>query len=257
MLTNERLAEIRRRAEEATPPPWYVVFLDDDHAMNMTAVATVPDDGTHARWPEFDHEAIVAATLVQQPRYVDIEDGRWDENAAFIAHARTDIPDLLVALDAAKAEVTRLTVEQDALAGRVAVLTEAGERMAESIARIGLRACSADCDHSLCVPARAAAAWRALLAGGVAPGSPEREWRFGDHAVVTRRTADGYRADCSCGWEYENTSPALVLRALQKHSEVAGAPPTGDGDWCRGCGADRPCESVEACERGAAERSLR
>jgi hypothetical protein len=28
---------------------------------------------------------LIAATLVQEPRYVDCADGRWDENAAFIA----------------------------------------------------------------------------------------------------------------------------------------------------------------------------
>jgi hypothetical protein len=38
---------------------------------------------------------------VQQPRYVDLADGRWDENARFIAHARSDIPRLV-------AEIRRL-----------------------------------------------------------------------------------------------------------------------------------------------------
>ena len=36
-----------------------------------------------------------AATLVQQPRYVDHEGGRWDEDANFIAHASEDIPRLI------------------------------------------------------------------------------------------------------------------------------------------------------------------
>ena len=38
---------------------------------------------------------MVAATLVQQPRYVDHEGGRWDEDANFIANAREDIPRLI------------------------------------------------------------------------------------------------------------------------------------------------------------------
>jgi uncharacterized protein YbjT (DUF2867 family) len=41
------------------------------------------------------------ATLVQQTRYIDIADERWDANAAFIAAARTVVPRLL-------AEITRL-----------------------------------------------------------------------------------------------------------------------------------------------------
>ena len=44
---------------------------------------------------------MIAATLVQQPRYVDIADERWDVNATFIAAARTAVPRLL-------AEITRL-----------------------------------------------------------------------------------------------------------------------------------------------------
>ncbi|MEV0374509.1 hypothetical protein AB0I10_32785 [Streptomyces sp. NPDC050636] len=44
---------------------------------------------------------MVAATLIQHPRYIDVADERWDENAEFIAHAREDVPRLL-------AEITRL-----------------------------------------------------------------------------------------------------------------------------------------------------
>ncbi|MGI8328666.1 hypothetical protein ACRYCC_01805 [Actinomadura scrupuli] len=43
----------------------------------------------------------MAATLVQHPRYVDVADERWDENAHFIANARQDIPRLI-------AEIKRL-----------------------------------------------------------------------------------------------------------------------------------------------------
>ncbi|WP_372409554.1 hypothetical protein [Streptomyces luteireticuli] len=69
--------------------------------MNLVAVSTAPDTGLGERWPEFDHHEIVAATLVQQPRYVDVVDERWDENAHFIAGAREDIPRLI-------AEIQRL-----------------------------------------------------------------------------------------------------------------------------------------------------
>jgi hypothetical protein len=95
-LTEDELNRIRQLAGAATPGPWYVRMLDDDYAAGFVAVSTSPDTGRDERWPRFDHGSIVAATLVQNPeRYVDIADGRWDENAAFIAAAREAVPRLL------------------------------------------------------------------------------------------------------------------------------------------------------------------
>lgn len=95
------LAEIADLAARATPGPWHVRLLDDEHAMNLVAISTEPETGLGERWPGFDHATMIAATLIQQPRYVDIADERWDDNAAFIAAARTAVPRLL-------AEITRL-----------------------------------------------------------------------------------------------------------------------------------------------------
>jgi hypothetical protein len=101
-MTDVELDEIARRADAATSGPWHVRFLDDDYAANLVAVSTTPDTGRGEWWPNFDHATIVAATLIQHPhRYVDVADARWDENAAFIAHARSDIPRLI-------AEIRRL-----------------------------------------------------------------------------------------------------------------------------------------------------
>ncbi|MFF4696444.1 hypothetical protein [Streptomyces chattanoogensis] len=94
-LSDEELAEIEERAHAATPGPWHVRQLDDGHAMSLVAISTVPDCGHGERRPGFDHRTMVAATLVQQPRYVDVADERWDENAHFIASARQDIPRLV------------------------------------------------------------------------------------------------------------------------------------------------------------------
>ncbi|MFF7679061.1 hypothetical protein [Actinacidiphila glaucinigra] len=94
-LSDQELDDLEELAHAATPGPWFVRFLDDDHAMNLVAVSTVPDNGASERWPRFDHQEIVAATLVQQPRYVDIADERWDENARFIAAARESVPRLV------------------------------------------------------------------------------------------------------------------------------------------------------------------
>jgi hypothetical protein len=74
--------------------------------MNLVTVSTHADTGLGERWPDFEQWTIVAATLVQEPRYVDIEDDRWDQNARFIAQSRTDIPRLI-------AEVRRLRWQLD------------------------------------------------------------------------------------------------------------------------------------------------
>ena len=100
-LTDEELDELDELARAATPGPWFVRNLDDVDAMSLVAVSTLPDAGLGERWPGFDHREIVAATLIQQPRYVDAADERWDENAHFIAAARDNTPRLV-------AEVRRL-----------------------------------------------------------------------------------------------------------------------------------------------------
>ncbi|MEV5955886.1 hypothetical protein AB0M11_19295 [Streptomyces sp. NPDC051987] len=89
------LDEIEAMCAVATPGPWFVRHLDDRHAMNLLAVSTVADTGRGERWPRFDHGELIAATLVQEPRYVDCADERWDENAAFIAMARDAVPRLV------------------------------------------------------------------------------------------------------------------------------------------------------------------
>ncbi|MGW5688385.1 hypothetical protein [Nonomuraea sp. NPDC003754] len=101
-IGDSELQEIESRAQAATPGPWYVRFLDDDAAANLVAISTMPDAGGGERWPAWNGSEMVAATLVQFPRpYVAGPDDRWDENATFIAHARSDVPRLL-------AEIRRL-----------------------------------------------------------------------------------------------------------------------------------------------------
>lgn len=101
-----RLAQIRARLEDATPGPWYINQLDDEWSMSFVGVGTSPDDGT-GDYAHHCYETLVAATLVQQPRYVDHADGRWDENAALIANAPDDLAWLLAELDAATARAKR------------------------------------------------------------------------------------------------------------------------------------------------------
>ncbi|MFF8961093.1 hypothetical protein [Streptomyces sp. NPDC014894] len=94
-MRSDEIEEIEELCAAATPGPWFVRTLDDESAMGLVAISTVPDTGLSERWPEFDHGEIVAATLVQRPRYVDVADECWDENAAFIAMARESIPRLV------------------------------------------------------------------------------------------------------------------------------------------------------------------
>ncbi|NIH87691.1 hypothetical protein [Amycolatopsis granulosa] len=100
-LSDADLDAIEERVSAATPGPWYFHLLDDDWSMSLVAVSTVPDSEHTGGRAEFDPGTVVAGTLVQHPRYVDVADQRWDENAQFIAAARTDVPRLL-------AEVRRL-----------------------------------------------------------------------------------------------------------------------------------------------------
>jgi hypothetical protein len=82
-------------ARNATPTPWYVRHLDDSDAMNLIAISSSPDTGKGERFPRFNSNELVAATLIQAPRYVDIADGKWEENAAYIAAAANFLPLLI------------------------------------------------------------------------------------------------------------------------------------------------------------------
>lgn len=83
-MTPEQRAEIRARAEAATEGGWGF------DGLNGNGSYYVVSDG---------HEYVVA-------------DGLIEEDAVFIAHARTDVPALLDALDAAEAAVERLQEER-------------------------------------------------------------------------------------------------------------------------------------------------
>ena len=104
-FSHQELENLLELARKATARPWYVRSLDDSHAMNMIAISTTPDTGRGERWPDFNHNEIVAATLVQEPRYVDVGDGRWSENAAYIVAAANALPSLIEELLALRRKV--------------------------------------------------------------------------------------------------------------------------------------------------------
>ena len=98
-MTNE---ELQALCDAATKGPWYAHNPDDEMHMNAYVVSTSPVEpcvDTDERIN--DHAIIVAITLLQTPRVACTSDGRYEQNAAFIAAARTELPRLL-------AEVARL-----------------------------------------------------------------------------------------------------------------------------------------------------
>lgn len=125
-------------------------------------------------------------------------------------------------------------------------------------------------------------AWEYALAGAVVVGTPTLYGPTINNAILGRfgllaNTADewesalrwfiekpGERAWCQRRFS-QHVERDLSLRAnlhrwADAYREIvasAGRPGEEHLNWCRGCGADRPCESVTACEQGAAERSVK
>lgn len=94
-MTEERLAAIKARAEAATPGPWHHVLA--------AIVGTTP-------CPDDDNTTCICNTDWGNSTNIQ-------PNAAFIAHAREDVPALLE-------EVERLRAREEWLAGQVAVHSE-------------------------------------------------------------------------------------------------------------------------------------
>lgn len=98
LLTDSELRDLLEMSKRATPTPWHVRLLDDAEAMTLISISTRPGTGNQERWPDFNATEIVAATLIQSPRYVDVNDSRWQENAEYIAAAATFLPSLVAEL---------------------------------------------------------------------------------------------------------------------------------------------------------------
>lgn len=108
-LTPARLSEIRARAEAATPGPW------DAEDLPMTEVEPCPrhDDGNYGI------QFCGCKTDAQKESIA--------EDAAFIAAARQDVPDLLDELESALASERAKTAAAEATIARVLVIAETYE----------------------------------------------------------------------------------------------------------------------------------
>jgi hypothetical protein len=95
MLTQKQIDEIRARCEAATEGPWWWPFGSE--ALLVEKCGYYCDE----KIGHVDHEVVIGR-YGGQPHYVKLKDAR------FIAHARTDIPALLDALEEAQREVEGL-----------------------------------------------------------------------------------------------------------------------------------------------------
>ncbi len=80
-LSRERLEEIRARAEKATPGPW-------EFWTGGTFVS---------RYEEY--ATVICDTLLDAEMRGRLLKGHSENNGQFIAHSRTDVPDLLAEVD--------------------------------------------------------------------------------------------------------------------------------------------------------------
>ena len=89
-----------------TPGPWTVHSVDDSYCMSSVTIAQPGGTGELD-----DHENNIAIVLLQQPRYADVGDRRWDQNAQFIVRARTRWPNAIEFIAALKKKIESLSQE--------------------------------------------------------------------------------------------------------------------------------------------------
>lgn len=108
--------ELQRLCDAATPGPWHVQYGDDREHMCMTAIATTANrERNEGHFRDADH--LVAITFHQCYPFVNVDAADLgDADSAFIAAARTAIPELLARVSELEAENERMRdkIETDA-----------------------------------------------------------------------------------------------------------------------------------------------
>ena len=94
-MDSERIEQIRERVAKATEGPWEVHHISVRGGNENCTVVSPSGDAELGNW-------FVSAS-------------QWPTDAAFIAHARQDIPDLLAALTAANERAERAEAENERL----------------------------------------------------------------------------------------------------------------------------------------------
>lgn len=106
-----KLDEIEQRANRATPGPWYSQNPDDSHYMSAFCVRSIPDEPNDIE--DGNEPGMIAVTLLQMPGTVGRGGDKWEEDADFIAAARTDIPALVALARTLLAERDAAVAERD------------------------------------------------------------------------------------------------------------------------------------------------
>jgi hypothetical protein len=86
-LMDRDVADDLRVIEAATPGLWSISQVDDDMSMNAFVIHRAARSGKLN-----DHTNNIAVVLLQSPRYADVDDGNWHDNADFIVRARSRQP---------------------------------------------------------------------------------------------------------------------------------------------------------------------
>lgn len=102
-MTRDLEADLKL-CEAATEGPWTV--FDSDDTMCMTYIGVCTDNKDPEGTDGYEH--VIAATLLQEPRYADHHSKQWYENANFIAAARTGWPETIRELMEARKRIAEL-----------------------------------------------------------------------------------------------------------------------------------------------------
>jgi len=106
-ITEAELDSILDRASKAILGPWFIHYTDDACAANARYISNAPGSGRHDQKrglaednpSQARSKTVIAITLLQNPLLCRAP--LYNENADFIAQARTDVPRLV-------AEIKRL-----------------------------------------------------------------------------------------------------------------------------------------------------
>jgi hypothetical protein len=129
-LSEERLSEIEKRCAAATPGPWLVFCTPAAGETSFVVAEHVAAGVCVCRdyWPPgYDPPADAHGYFVDDPRsgLPEYKAGQ----AAFIAHARRDVPDLVAEVRRLRAVERELRGHVRALVGRVESLAEGGTQV--------------------------------------------------------------------------------------------------------------------------------
>ena len=227
-LTDEQLAEIRQRAEEATPSPWTA-----DIRQRGDCVVWGPDGrfvgnmGTAPHW-------VVSESGAKRPAAFDVD----RRDAVFIANARQDVPALLADRDELAAQVAAVRAE---LAEKTEEWKVTGQFMADWVKRL-----KAELAATVPAPASEQAVTPCLLCEG-------RGWYPNPYPNTTTRIGC---VACHGDGELAAVPAAPVPAPADGACRLPGAHAfTAPADWpevCQVCGLEAdedPHQAIEQAQR--------